>query len=340
MADETLYYTSEPFGRSLGVSDLMLRIKGEAQLSRGIICRCYAGQYWSVTARSTEHDAGTIPGTIEELERPDKSGYLTPGKLEMWPGDRQDKWRDQNEQFVQGIWNLIAQGHGIPARGIIVVAGQTASRKTTYARIIARRCLENAIPHSAEDDRPHVVTYEDPIESWFAYSPAEASAAGFEYTPRQKKIDVRNLTTAVNDALRQKPALLYVNEVRNPGDWKALLDYAGTGHLAITTTHAGSVVETFERILTAAEASSAAHRSAVASRIVSVLHVRQVDNQPLPALWVQTPRSRTALTLEGLASLLPTGKDDGRCGREFFARLQERDKDIVRMAVQWDLAGE
>jgi hypothetical protein len=156
----------------------------------------------------------------------------------------------------------------------------------------------------------------------------------------------------VKDALRQKPAVLYVNEVREETDWQSLLYFAGTGHLAITTTHAGSLVETFERILKAARADTPAKRSEVAGRIVAIVHLRNHDEHLIPALWVQTARSRTALTQEGLASLLPTEQavlagqtgltgQTGSCyGRVYFAERLGMGPEVCTLAMQWDLSGE
>lgn len=184
------------------------------------------------------------------------------------------------------------------------------------------------------------MTYEDPIESWFAYSPEDASAAGFEYTPRQKAIDARSLGHAITDALRQKPALLYVNEIRGDGDWRSLLDFAGTGHLAITTTHAGSLIEAFERILDAAEADTPEKRRRIASRIVAVVHLRLFGEDVIPSLWVQSSPALTALTQNGLSSLLPGGEEGPCIGRRYFAKAFELGKDLINDALRSDLNGE
>jgi len=253
--------------------------------------------------------------------------------LKSWPAGEGDEYFEQNAKPIGLVWDRICEGHEEePRSGLIVIAGATGSGKTTYARELARRCIASRL----RDGRPHIVTYEDPIESWFAYSPTDANREGFEYTPRQKGLDVDELQDCVADALRQKPALLYVGD----GDWSALLSFAGTGHLAITTTHAGSLTKTFERILAALHADTPADRSDVSSRIIAVLHVREVKKKRIPALWVQTDRSRTALTQEGLASLLPTGPADGRYGRAYFARELGYNSDVVRASLQCDLRGE
>jgi hypothetical protein len=320
--------------------DLMLSFEGRGSrnLQRAIICRCYAGQRCSVTARETDRLTGRGKGRFPKIGRPDTSKYKSPKALRQWPmernGAQERKKRAQNSAFVKPLWDKIISA---VQHGIIVVAGATGSRKTTFARELARRHIDRLIREGRE--RPHIVTYEDPIESWFADSPEQASRSGFEYTPRQRHVDVGSLGEAVIDALRQKPALLYVNEVRSVEDWNSLLFFAGTGHLAITTTHAGSLIETFERILVAAAADTPAKRAEIASRIVAIVHVKKLESSFVPALWVQTARGRMALTQEGLGSLVPD-REKGCFGRAHFAALLGRSRRVFRAAVKSDLSGE
>jgi len=324
--------------------DLMISFeeRGSRRLQRAIICSCYAGQRCSVTARETDRLAGNAKTPFPRIEQPATSKYKSLRTLPRWPteraGDREKKRRAENSAFIEPLWKEIASA---VQHGIIVIAGATGSRKTTFARELARRHIERVM--SGGRERPHIVTYEDPIESWFADSPEQASRSGFEYTPRQKHVDVRSLDEAVTDALRQKPTLFYVNEVRSIEDWKSLLFFAGTGHLAITTTHAGSLVETFERILTAAGADTPAKRAEIASRIVAIVHVKELGGKFVPALWVQTARGRMALTQEGLGSLVPD-REKGCFGRAHFAKRLARGsrypRKVFRAAVKADLGGE
>jgi len=354
MADLT-FYPGEETLRGLGwtepstttntpplAKDVLFSFQGDdsGKLQRGIICSCYAGRHHSVTARETGRVANTFTTASPPIPRPNTNGYIRRTELRRWPTDGagaiEKKHRVENARIVRRIWHLVHASRVLPP-GIIVVAGETGSRKTTFAREIARRHISNVMGGA---DRPHIVTYEDPIESWFAYKPDEASKSGFEYTPRQKGVDVSDLNGAVIDALRQKPALLYVNEVRTKSDWQALLFFAGTGHLAITTTHAGSLVETFGRILAAARADTSAKRSEIASRIVAVIHVKELDEQQLvPALWLQTARSRSAFTQDGLGSLLPA-RELGCYGRAYFAQQLGFPPNIFRAAMKSDLSGD
>jgi hypothetical protein len=348
MADFTFYPEKklvQPWGwndptRSIDVA-MSFEDDSSAKLHRAIVCGCYAGKHCGVTARTTDHAAEE--GTFR-IARPDLSGYKPHDALPKWPADgnepEEQLKRVDNAKFIDRLWGLAERGHAGPRHGIVVIAGETGARKTAFAREIARQYVSKLLGLSrGKDDRPHVITYEDPIESRFALSPEQASKAGFEYTPREKGKDVRDLDRAVTDALRQKPALLYVNEVRVDADWRSLMFFAGTGHFAVTTSHAGSLVETFERLLAAARASTAARRSEIASRIVAIVHVRWLAGQLIPAMWIQTARGRIALTQEGLGSLLPG--EHGSCfGRAYFAKVLGHDDHVIKAAMKADLNGE
>src|SRR6185295_810970 len=104
---------------------------------------------------------------------------------------------------------------------------------------------------------PHLITFEDPIETYYAaeaYTPhglhaqmsveMAASREEGDYTPRQQKLDAGSLKEALHEALRQTPKVLFVGETREKEDWQELIHFAGTGHLVITTAHAGSLLDT------------------------------------------------------------------------------------------------
>jgi Tfp pilus assembly pilus retraction ATPase PilT len=134
-------------------------------------------------------------------------------------------------------------------------------------------------------------------------------------------------------------------------DWSTLLRFAGTGHLTITTGHAGSLVETMAQILQAANVRTPAERSHVAGRIAALVHIRAhkpksgtPDKVLVPAIWCRTPRTISAFTAEGLGSMLPNrAAQPGSYGRAHAVeRLEYLQKipELRRKAVEWDLRGE
>jgi hypothetical protein len=314
---------------------------GDANLYRAIVCGCYEGKRVAITARRSERKADTTQHIL--IPQQDLSGQKDAAKLPEWPADiglaDPRGYRKDMAKRVAKTWDLVETERASLCRGIVVVSGETGSCKTSFAREVARRHLSRLLAEKP-DYRPHVVTYEDPIESRFAESPEQASLHGFEYTPREHGPDVQSLGRAVMDALRQRPSLFFVNEIRRDHDWRALLNFAGTGHFAITTTHAGSLIETFERLLIAAAANTPAKRSEIASRIVAIVHLKWLEKKKLvPALWVRTSGTRTALTQEGLASLLPNVSGSACLGRTYFATKLKYGSAAIKAAVKEDLNG-
>jgi hypothetical protein len=182
-----------------------------------------------------------------------------------------------------------------------------------------------------------------------------------DYTPREKgeQKDVGSLKAALADALRQTPTVFFVGETRNKKDWRQLIDFAGTGHLIVTTAHAGSLTEAMHKIFEALEVKTPAERSEIANRLLGIAHIRRYSGDGVeilvPAVWRRTPTGKNALTAEGLSSLLPykPKADDvekGCLGRAWFAEkliapipddnLSRENKDnLKKKIIGWDLEG-
>ena len=186
--------------------------------------------------------------------------------------------------------------------GLIIVAGGTGTGKSTYARgIILRYLLRLAIKRLETTkkefqkfDPPHLVTYEDPIETWsldyhgaeihhdtgtiknslnLLEEPESDLEAGIRITCRAKKYDVEALSSACIHALRQKPKIVYIGECRESKDWNLALELGGTGHLVVTTCHSASLVDTFVKVA-GSESRDAQSRQKLASSLLGVLHLK------------------------------------------------------------------
>lgn len=324
--------------------------------ARALACKSFGDKHVSVTCRRLAF--GNTPAPSRQgIEWPGRTVSLLPGSSAAeeaeekdTPGE-EDAFQASTRQLSKALWDKLPLNDlARPLTGLIVIAGRTGSGKSSMAHAFARRYLEHCVA-AGGDRRPHLVTYEDPIEKPFAPSPSAAARAGFDYTPREKEVDVRNLVDATRDALRQTPALFYVGETRDKEDWNTLLRFAGTGHLTITTGHAGSLVETMAQILQAAKARTPAQRSQVAGRIAALVHIRAHKGPTgkvlVPAFWCRTPRTISAFTAEGLGSMLPNYSAErgayGCYGRAHAAEHLEYLQSIPelrRKAVEWDLRGE
>lgn len=118
--------------------------------------------------------------------------------------------------------------------GLVVVAGPTGSGKsTTLATLIDRINRERAA---------HVITIEDPIEYVHRSQRALVNQC-------QVGQDVDSFDAALVAALRQDPDVILVGEVRELSTIRTAITAAETGHLVLTTVHAGDCVSAVERLI-------------------------------------------------------------------------------------------
>jgi len=137
--------------------------------------------------------------------------------------------------------------------GLLLLTGPAGSGKTTtiYA------CLR----HLAGLGGRHVITVEDP---------AEQIVPGIMQTEVNEARGL-DFAKAARHLLRQDPQALVIGEIRDEETANIAVRAALTGHLVISTLHAGSCRGVFERLLVLCK-----DHSAVASSVVLVLNQRLV----------------------------------------------------------------
>ena len=134
--------------------------------------------------------------------------------------------------LAQSVLEPLAR-HLDATAGVILLTGPSGSGKTTtvYA------CLREIIAQSRGSRC--IMTLEDPIE--VAVDGATQSqvrpSAGFD------------LATGLRSLMRQDPDVILVGEIRDPQTAEAAFQAALTGHLVLTTFHAGSACEALTRLL-------------------------------------------------------------------------------------------
>lgn len=115
--------------------------------------------------------------------------------------------------------------------GLLLLTGPAGSGKTTtiYA------CLR----HLATVGRRHIITVEDPVEQIVpGIMQTEVNAAiGLDYA------------RAARHLLRQDPEVLVIGEIRDDETARLAVRAALTGHLVISTLHAGSCRGVYERLM-------------------------------------------------------------------------------------------
>lgn len=119
--------------------------------------------------------------------------------------------------------------------GLILIEGPTGSGKTTSIAAL--------IDYINKNEDLHIYSVEDPIE--FHHKPLGNTV----FTMREIGIHASDYPSAVENALRSKPNVIFVGEMLNNQTKKAALHAATTGHLVITTAHAGSVTEAIDSFI-------------------------------------------------------------------------------------------
>ena len=178
--------------------------------------------------------------------------------------------------------------------GLLLLTGPAGSGKTTtiYA------CLRQL----AETGGRHIITIEDPVEQ---------VVPGTMQTEINEAIGL-DFARAARHLLRQDPQVLILGEIRDEATAQIAVRAGLTGHLVISTLHAGSCKGVFERLLTMCP-----DHSAVASAVGLVLNQR--------LLRKRCPACRG----EGCEACLRTGYQ-GRVPLVESLRMNETVRDQVR----------
>jgi twitching motility protein PilU len=119
-------------------------------------------------------------------------------------------------------------------RGLILVCGMTASGKSTT--------LASMADFRNRTVGGHIITIEDPIEFYHEHHKGIV-------TQREIGIDTVSHHVALKNALRQKPDVILVGEVRDAGIMELTIAAAETGHLCCATLHANNAPQAIERII-------------------------------------------------------------------------------------------
>ncbi len=119
-------------------------------------------------------------------------------------------------------------------RGLIMVAGPTGSGKTTS--------LAAMVGHRNRHGQGHIITVEDPIE--FIHRHQQCII-----TQRDVGLDTYSYALALKNALRQRPDMVVIGEVRDREVMEQAIYFAETSHLCVVTIHANNSSQAIERVL-------------------------------------------------------------------------------------------
>lgn len=172
--------------------------------------------------------------------------------------------------------------------GLILIAGATGQGKTTTACSLLREYLLGF--------GDVAVTIEDPPELML-----DGEHGNFGRCFQLMLEEGQTFASALVDSLRYTPRYIFLGELRKPEDASMALRAAISGHLVITTIHAGDVEEALNAMIKlagGADGSSVEYaRDQLAVGLAAVIHQRRIKN----------PNGKNTLQLQTLF----TGKDKG-----------------------------
>jgi general secretion pathway protein E len=191
--------------------------------------------------------------------------------------------------------------------GAVVISGPAGSGKTTTIYACLRELAESTA------GRRSLATLEDPIEgSVPGVSQSQVNlAAGFD------------LATGLRSLMRQDPEVIVVGEIRDRATAEIAVQASLTGHLLLTTFHAGSASGAIGRLL-----DMGIEPYLVRSALLAVGSQRLVRSLCDCATWTDDPRGRLGLAVDRYR--VPVGcevcRGVGYLGRMVLAEMLEPER--------------
>lgn len=190
--------------------------------------------------------------------------------------------------------------------GIVLVCGPTGSGKSSTLAALLRHLNESA--------DLHIVTLEDPVEYLFADQRCS-------FSQREVGIDVPGFAEGLRAALRQDPDVILIGEMRDRATFETAIQAAETGHLVLSTLHAGTTQQAVQRLFeffTPEEVATARRNIASTLRgiVVQTLAPRADGQGVVPACEVFVADSLAQRVIaegqfEKIPDLVEAGKDNG-----------------------------
>jgi twitching motility protein PilT len=121
-----------------------------------------------------------------------------------------------------------------PTKGIILVTGPTGAGKTTT--------IASMLDFLNGSRKAHIITIEEPIEYQLERKQSIIS---------QKEVptDTASFSSGLREAMRQKPDILMVGEIRDFDTADTVLHAGESGHLVLATMHTNSAISAISKLL-------------------------------------------------------------------------------------------
>ncbi len=190
-------------------------------------------------------------------------------------------------------------------RGIVVLSGTTGCGKSTT--------LAALIQQINRSQARRIITVEDPIEYLFADGQSLI-------TQREVGLDTMSFHQALKHVLRQDPDVIMIGEMRDKESFQTALAAAETGHLIMTTLHAGTAAAATHRVLEFFPSGEWEQtRLALAANLHAVVCQRLIPASqggvvPAVEILINSPTVRKLIEqdkLDLLPAAIETGVEDG-----------------------------
>ena len=197
-----------------------------------------------IANKESYHFSGTLSSALDEIKRECRYrailvSTLSGPELTVRVLDRNlldlDRLGLQQKHYDKLVQTLQQ------TKGLILITGPTGAGKSTT--------LAAVIQHLIDANPYHVVTLEDPVEFLFAPRLHKQQSAYSMVTQRSVGVDCASYSKGLMDALRMKPEVIAIGEIRDAETMRTVITAAETGHLIIGTMHASSAYQAIDRIL-------------------------------------------------------------------------------------------
>lgn len=256
------------------------------------------------------------------------SSSTTPSlKKPVWR-ELEDAWSKSDANSEDQLWlsmPAVALYESLATEGLIIVFGGTGSGKSYLADELAFNVIADRLGTGG-----HVLRYGDPVEGSIGIFVGEFVASGnlsstMTETQRNDPQDVKSIAQFGRDALRQKPTVVTLAELRDEDQIRDAIELASTGHTVVATAHAGSLNDGFVRLMKAYKCSEFPDLiTPLVKSLNTVIHLEPVDTEDrrvrlvLPTIWTRTVQTEYPLLAEGIASIRPGTRTSDMCKAPSF----------------------
>jgi twitching motility protein PilT len=202
-------------------------------------------------------------------------------------------------------------------KGIILITGTTGSGKTTTNA--------SMLDHINATRSAHIITIEQPIEY-------ELDSRLSLISQKEVPVDTASFSAGLREALRQKPDVIMVGEVRDFDTADTVMHAGESGHLVLATMHTNNAVGAISKLLSFYPPEQRAQRAeALAASLIGVICQSLIPAESADALVLASE-----LLFNNNQQLAPFLADPGK--HHMLADFMRRKEDNLSRSLNEDLA--